>query len=267
MKLLITAIMAAAALAASSAEKFSYKGRLAKPDGSAFNVMLPMKMTFRLYSDMTGGNTLWGRTLPVRLKSDGSFNVELGDDEGSPVPDAKHAALADALAESPYGTWIGLTPGEYSEMSPRQRLNPVPRALQAVQAARAHTVAAPKVVAGYLDVPSATLASFTLKEGGTMRLMSRDDSKTTLAVGDGDHTLSASGEIRVTGAIKGIEVMSCGANYIDGIGFAPSDAIVIWSGAAGITGNGHTALVVPKGAKLHKCSKEHATVSSFGWEL
>ena len=137
MKRLIAAIIAAAALGAFAAERFAYKGRLAKADGTAFNTALPMTMTFRLYGTEAGGQVLWGRTMPVKMKADGSFSVELGDGEGSAVADAQYVALGDALAASPDGVWIGLAPQSYSEMSPRQKLNPVPRALTAATAAKA----------------------------------------------------------------------------------------------------------------------------------
>ena len=263
MKKLILAVMAMAALDVFAAERFAYKGRLAKSDGSVFNITLPMKMTFRIYSGDTGGTTLWGRILPVRLKADGSFNVELGDNEGSPVSGAKHVALADALAESTGGAWIGLTPGEYSEMSPRQRLNPVPRALHTVKAAHAQTVSAPKVVADSLTVAQdVNLASLTLKDGGTMRQTS-NDAKTTLTA-SGERTISAGVEIRVTGEIEGINVGTHDADYIGGKGVAPCDAILVWRKADGITGEGWTSLVVPKSAKLDKRSNEAVKTTSFG---
>ena len=84
-------------LCAFGAEKISYSGKLAKPDGSAFNTSLPMTMTFRLYTGQLGGYMLWGRTMPVRIAADGSFYVELSDEAGSPVPEAATEKLAEAL--------------------------------------------------------------------------------------------------------------------------------------------------------------------------
>ena len=95
--LVLLALACALSHCATGSEKFSYSGKLAKPDGSAFNTSLPMMMTFRLYTKPTGGYIMWGRTMPVRIAADGSFYVELSDDAGSPVPEAITENLAEAL--------------------------------------------------------------------------------------------------------------------------------------------------------------------------
>ena len=259
MKRLIVAIVAATALGASAADRFAYKGRLAKADGEAFNTALPMAMTFRLYGAATGGQVLWGRTMPVKMKADGSFSVELGDNEGSAAADARYAALGDALAASPGGVWIGLAPQSYSEMSPRQRLNPVPRALTAATAAKADVLAARKVVADTLNVECESLVgTLSVPAGGSIRQSSRDAAVTLSA--SGERTLSAGGEIRVTGAIKGITMRY----LVTAGGTARSDMIVLWRGASGISGNGWSALVVPKGTKMIECYGDFNIATAIG---
>ena len=43
---------------AEGAEKFAYRGRLERTDGSLFNAALPMTMSFRLYDGESGGSPL-----------------------------------------------------------------------------------------------------------------------------------------------------------------------------------------------------------------
>ena len=69
MKTIFAAAFAALALTTCAMDKISYKGQLAKPDGSTFNTSLPMTMTFRIYGVASGGKALWGRTMPVRMSS------------------------------------------------------------------------------------------------------------------------------------------------------------------------------------------------------
>lgn len=47
---------------AEGAEKFAYRGRLERTDGSLFNAALPMTMSFRLYDGESGGSPLWAHT-------------------------------------------------------------------------------------------------------------------------------------------------------------------------------------------------------------
>lgn len=176
---------AATALAAPAAEKFAYRGTLANADGSAFASALPMQMTFRLYDRASGGSPLWGRTRPVRVEANGTFYIELSDDKGSPSdPNLPYSELAVALASRNGDFWIGLSPGDYSEMAPRQRLAAVPCALHAVTAntitdLRAGTLSAPVVHAGEavigklvvtdsLQPPGGGGLNFDFSHGGTL---------------------------------------------------------------------------------------------------
>ena len=91
-------LLAAAASAGAAGERFCYKGRLAKPDGSAFGTTVAMPMSFRLYGVPAGGQALWGRDIPVRMEADGSFYVELSDTDGSAIAGTKFSSLESALA-------------------------------------------------------------------------------------------------------------------------------------------------------------------------
>ena len=103
---------------------FNYQGTLRRGDGSLANGQY--SITFRIYDQPTGGNTLHTETVsnvPVR---DGVFNVVLGDSV---------AVAANVFADAP--RYIGITVQGDGEMTPRQRLHPVPWAQQATQALNA----------------------------------------------------------------------------------------------------------------------------------
>lgn len=157
MKQIATSILLAAAASALAAEKFAYKGQLERADGAAFAERLPTSMSFRLYDRASGGKPLWGRTMPVKIEADGSFYVELSDDRGSPSdPNLAYAAISDAFASGSLEFWIGLTPGAYSELSPRQKLAAVPRALHATSARKIDSLKTDLLVA---DAVAATCAT------------------------------------------------------------------------------------------------------------
>ena len=254
--LVLLALAWALSHCAAGAEKFSYSGKLAKPDGSEFNTALPMMMTFRLYTAPAGGYMMWGRTMPVRVAADGAFYVELSDDAGSPVPEALAEKLADALV---FGGdyWIGLTPGEYSEMAPRQKLLSMPRALAAETARAAAELKAPSLAVEALDVSRAKFSSLTV--GDTLR----QSSGATTLIASGDQTLSASGTLKLTEMMHGVNIKSRTAALP---GTAPTDMIVMAQNADGVKGAGWSSIVVPKGATLRNPA-ENKVVVTFGKEL
>ena len=256
MKTIFAAAFAALALAACAADKLSYKGQLAKPDGSTFNTSLPMTMTFRLYDVASGGKALWGRTMPVRMSSDGSFYVELADDSGSAVSDAKYANLADALL-SASGFWIGLTPGNYTEMLPRQPLASMPRALKARYARHVGTMKSYDVEADTLNISSAPgVREMTVKK--TIRQNGRN---TTLSV-SGSRNIYAAKELKLTDGISGIRTRAYSSTSLS---TAPTDLFAIWHDASEVEGSGYCSLIVPSGATLRKCNGGGTSyVTTFG---
>ena len=254
--LVLLALACALSHCAAGAEKFSYSGRLAKPDGGAFNTSLPMMMTFRLYTAPTGGYMMWGRTMPVRIAADGSFYVELSDDAGSPVPEAIAEKLADALV---FGGdyWIGLSPGEYSEMLPRQKLASVPRALAADTARFAVELKAPSLTVQTLDATTAIFKTLTV--GDSLR---QSGGTTSLIVGE-DKTLSASGNLKLTEMMHGVNIKERSGLPAT----APTDMILLVQHAEGGKGAGWSSIVVPKGATLRNPSSDRKFAVTFGKEL
>ncbi len=127
MKKLLIGLMAFASFAATAAS-FSYQGVLKTAEGA--NVATKTQtITFRLYTEPTGGTALWGRSINVLLDKDGLFNVELSDAAGSAVE-----GLTNKLDQvlSQYGNstlYLGLFVKDSSgEIRPRQKVLAVPTA-------------------------------------------------------------------------------------------------------------------------------------------
>lgn len=161
----VATALAADAAGTNTVEKFAYRGTLANADGSAFASAIPMQMTFRLYDRETGGTPLWGRTLPVRVETNGTFYAELSDGEGSPSDKSlPYGELAQALAACDGTCWIGFAPDDYSEMAPRQRLASVPRALRAVTASKITGFKAGSLSAETVQPELATVGDLTVKK-------------------------------------------------------------------------------------------------------
>ena len=95
----------------------SYQGRLLNNSGQPVNGM--REMTFRLYSQASGGIPLWLDVFPVPVE-DGLFTVNL----------AVTPELFDGRA-----LWLGIQVGGEAEMMPRQLLQPAPYALHAASIA------------------------------------------------------------------------------------------------------------------------------------
>ena len=248
---LATAIQAMAA-----GECFTYRGKLAKPDGSSFDTSLAMEMTFNLYHDKTKGIVLWGRKVPVRMAADGSFSVELSDEAGSKVQDAAYENLADALGYQVYAKefYIGLTPGSYSELLPRLPVNIAPRALSASTAMQIETMRAPSIEADSLIVQSAaTVASLNVPGSFVQRYGSTELETQENTVQE----LSAESEINVTHSINNIT--SCTYRAVGSRSAATTDTFLIRN-----TGGGWYSLVIPFGATPPDGSDTLETFVTFG---
>lgn len=254
-KTIFAAALAAmlAAPAGAAGERFSYKGRLARADGAAFSTAVAMPMSFRLYDVAAGGRALWGRDVAVRMEADGSFYVELSDEDGSPISGAPFAQLESALA-SGTNFWIGLTPQGYSELMPRQPLATVPRALSAAAAHEIGTVRAKKgVTAGTLDVSSASVAGSLTVRGG----FAQGSGATTLEVAAGtERAVAASGETKVTHSIDGVSPPAFVAGDVPAR--AATDTFAVWRDPAGLA-PGYYSLVVPRGARLRRLSADETS--------
>lgn len=105
---------------------FSYQGTLRLADGSLatgnFNI------TIKIYNSVTGGNVLHSESFANTVARNGSFSVIVGDT--TPI----NPALFDNA-----NLYLGITVAPDPEMLPRQRLLPVPWAMQAASAQNAQT--------------------------------------------------------------------------------------------------------------------------------
>lgn len=103
---------------------FSYQGTLRLADGSlatgSYNI------TLKLYNVVTGGSALYSESFSNVVVRNGNFSVVVGDAQ----------AIDPALFDNA-SLYIGLTVAPDPEMLPRQRLFPVPWAMQAMSAQNA----------------------------------------------------------------------------------------------------------------------------------
>ena len=126
MKLKTILMLAAVAgtLCASAIEtSIAYQGILRDAQGKELS-SLSQEITFRLYSQASGGTPLWARAIAVNLDKTGFFNVELNDSGTSVDATAQHLQLSDALKAARGGSlYIGLEVKDSSgEIAPRQKI-------------------------------------------------------------------------------------------------------------------------------------------------
>lgn len=107
---------------------FNYQGVLRDGKG---DVLPPgnKNVTFSLYSQATGGTSLWGRVHAVLLDTNGLFNVTLDQAMGSDVSSSTNK-LVDVISHYP-ALYLGLKVEDSVEILPRQQLLSVPYAMQA----------------------------------------------------------------------------------------------------------------------------------------
>ncbi len=101
---------------------FNYQGFLRNPDGSLVTGSFTIRISF--YDQLGFGNQKHEETfsdVPVR---EGLFNVVLGDADGGGI------ALPADLFTANAPLYIGVSVGNDPELIPRQRIHPVPWALQ-----------------------------------------------------------------------------------------------------------------------------------------
>ncbi len=112
-KLLIMILTAIAVQCRAVPQLISYQGYLTNPDGSPLDTTVAM--VFKLYTDSTAGTLLWTEMRPAVSVADGNFYVRLG--QIIPIPDAILSLVQ---------VWLGVTAGNDTEMTPRNRLVSVP---------------------------------------------------------------------------------------------------------------------------------------------
>ena len=96
----------------------SYQGMLRSTDGTPVDG--PHDITLRLYTTPSGGEAIHTETLANEMVRAGLFTVLLGDQSGNPI-------LASAFRKPLY---VSVQVGKGQEMAPRQRIAPVPYAVQ-----------------------------------------------------------------------------------------------------------------------------------------
>lgn len=128
---------------------FSYQGTLRLADGSlptgSYNI------TLKLYSTVTGGTALHSESFSNTVVRNGNFSVIVGDATPIAVAVFDNANL-----------YIGVTVAPDPEMLPRQRLYPVPWAMQAGAANTANSADVATTL-----VKDATIDGLTINKGAT----------------------------------------------------------------------------------------------------
>lgn len=207
MKKLISIIAAAIAMSAAAIETtIAYQGVLRDAQGNVLSVRSQM-ITFRLYSQASGGTPLWARAIAVNLDENGLFNVELSD-TGTSVSGASNETLAAALKAARSGTlYVGLeVAGSSGEIAPRQKILMTPYSSWAADVTNASS---DFTVAGKATINSAEVTGDLAVNGDT-----------TLR---GDATFN--NNVTIFG---GLTVRSSGS--FSGYGTIPVGGIIMWSG-------------------------------------
>ena len=126
---------------ASSATTFAYQGVLRDEDGNPLVDTKTVTIDFRLYESSDGDTAVWGRQMPVSIDTNGLFNAELADANGSVTvksADTLADVIANAEAKQNVSLYIGLTVKDSTgEIRPRQKLLPVPMSAYAQNATEA----------------------------------------------------------------------------------------------------------------------------------
>lgn len=204
--ILAIALSLAAALQAAPAQ-FAYQGVLTDTANAPLTGAQQVKL--RLY-DVPDGNkaALWGRRYAVQLDENGLFNVEVSDVTGTPISGEQYDPL-DVVFTGTNVLYIGLTvEGSSGEITPRQKLLPVPFAAVAANVSRA---SANFTVAGKLTAQSAEFSG---------ELTAND---VTVAESISAATLDVRGGATVQGDLDVIGTIS-------GFGTVPINGIIMWGG-------------------------------------
>ncbi|HMN26739.1 MAG TPA: hypothetical protein PKE45_01195 [Caldilineaceae bacterium] len=174
--------------AAAIPRTFSYQGMLRGADGNPLNGNV--KITLRIYNVVSGGTALFTEVFnPVFVRA-GVFSLVVGD--------ASVAIPANLFDNEKL--FLGIAVGNDAELTPRQRLHPVPWAMQASTAVSAVTA---KNLAQGGGVPNIV----TFGAGGAKEIAFAGGSKIT----DGQTGMTLSGNVTVGGALTVSGDWSAGA--------------------------------------------------------
>ena len=174
-KMMVAGVGMAAALSASAFSKsIAYSGVVRRADGQPFARAQNVPMTFRIYDSFAPDTVVWARTIPVRVETDGRFDVELSDSVGTlALPKEKEVSLDRACANVRGSVVIGQTmAGSNAEF--RETLTAYPHVDRAAFAKTAPTARLKKLesatvaaegnlkVAGNLSAPQDTAFTKTV---------------------------------------------------------------------------------------------------------
>lgn len=186
---------------------FAYQGRLLDATGKVLVNNLSHRIKFSIYDQVVGGNPLWNCERDVSLSADGQFSVELS---GNSVSGGTLGALFAANFDRPL--YIGLTvvsdPNGGGELSPRQKIMTVPKAVWAADciAAKGNIsiagVSSNKIANVTQNVSAGTLSTPGLFKCGSL----------------------AAGNLTAPNVVVG--------GSVEGRGVIPVGGIVVWNGAA-----------------------------------
>lgn len=177
---------------------FSYQGTLRDANGDLINGTV--NLTLKLYAAVTGGDALYTESFAnVNVRS-GLFSVVVGD--VTPIP---------PTVFDNFPLYLGLSVNQDAEMLPRQRLHPVPYAMQASSAQIA-------VAANNLTEGGGVAGLVTLGAGGRQELafasggkISGDQNGVTIDAGSTEKQVTIVGDWSA-GAIHDIGDSNGGAN-------------------------------------------------------
>ena len=127
---LSSSLLAFSAEAASPAA-LTYRGVLSRAWEEPMTGVWPI--TFSVYDSLRPDTLLWRRTIPTKVKADGTFYTEISDD-AAPATVLHDVTLADALSSTKGVPEIAVSmDGGATEMKPRQRLATWVRATRALR--------------------------------------------------------------------------------------------------------------------------------------
>ena len=222
MKKLIMILTAAIALGAAAIETtIAYQGVLRDAQGGVLSARA-QTITFRLYSQASGGTPLWARAVAVNLDETGLFNVELSD-VGTSVNGATYESLAEALKAARGGTlFVGLeVSGSSGEISPRQKILMTPYSSWAADATNA---SGDFSVAGKATLNSAEVTD-TLTVNGTATLKGNVKFNNNVEIA-GNLTVRDTGSFSGNGTIPvGGIIMWSGSTVPDGWALCNGDVV------------------------------------------
>lgn len=114
---------------------FAYQGQLRVVPGTGDSISNSMRtLVFNLYTNETAGASVWQRTVPVSIETDGSFSIDVSDLTGSREPGAPETSLVEALdmGWTAGGLYVGVTDVEVGREFPRTKMAVLPTANCAV---------------------------------------------------------------------------------------------------------------------------------------